>query len=63
MSRPLSWATPTTARSCGDTAMTAPATTVLEGLVWLTYVTVCLLFYFRPAKRATAPAPKSSVTA
>jgi len=41
----------------------SPATTVLEGVVWLTYVAVCLFFYFRPAKKAAAPAPKASVTA
>ena len=40
----------------------SPATTVLEGLVWITYVAVCLVFYFRPSK-AKAPAPKASVSA
>jgi high-affinity iron transporter len=40
----------------------SPATTVLEGLVWITYVAVCNVFYFRPTK-AKAPTPKASVPA
>ena len=28
----------------------SPATTVLEGVVWITYVVLCLFFYLRPSR-------------
>ncbi len=35
----------------------SPATTVLEGVVWIAYVVPCLYFYLRPAKTSTPARP------
>lgn len=40
----------------------SPATTVLEGFVWIAYVVPCLFFYLRPA-RTRAAAPSSPTAA
>ncbi|HYN76082.1 MAG TPA: iron uptake transporter permease EfeU [Candidatus Limnocylindria bacterium] len=41
----------------------SPTTTVLEGVVWITYVVVCLFFYLRPSRTVSKPAPQASVPA